>query len=361
MAFRISSVMGTIGLLFACNNDYDLTPGTDIPDEPDSDAEFDGGGVRGRICAPNEQSWIAGADVWIDHEFGRATTTTDADGYFTLTGVPDGTYTVNVEKGAFTTTFEVTITAGEILVLEEDQCIQDHEVRIAVITGTYDSIEHVLDRLGITYTVIAGGNADVYGPGSSLGDGQTAYSFLSNAAQLAQYDILFFNCGMNDAWTSVDRAGISQNLRDFVANGGSIYASDWAHFAVEGPFPSFVDFIGDDNDAVAPRVGMDGSYTGVVRDPAIASALGSTSASLYFDLPIWAAMQAAGNSGDVMIEGNFRYNEDPWGFNPDQSLYGPLAVKTRSFGGTVLYTTFHNEAQTTRDMDVILQEIIFHL
>lgn len=349
------------GAFVACTPDYDLSPDVDVSDGTETDPDFEGGGVRGRICAPNEQTWIAGADVWIDHEFGRASTTTDADGYFTLTGVPAGTHVVNVEKGSFRTSFEVTVVDGEIFVMEEEQCIQSHEVRIAVITGTYDSIEHVLDRLGITYDVIYGGNADVYGPSNNVGDGYEAYAFLTDTARLAQYDMLFFNCGMNDNWTRVDRAGISQNLRDFVANGGSIYASDWAHFAVEGPFPNFVDFIGDDNDAAAPRVGVEGHYTGVVRDPAIASALGSTSAALYFDLPIWVAMQSAPNAADVMIEGNFRYNTDPYGFSPDQSIYAPLAAKTRTYGGTVLYTTFHNESQTTRDMDVILQEIIFHL
>ncbi len=342
---RNLAIAGLLALPLACGpTDYQLDPDTDtlIGDDPEN---FDGGGVEGRICAPSENAWIAGALVYVDHEFGRAQTTTDSDGFFTLTGVPEGTHTVHVEKGSFSTDFEVTIAVGEIITLDEEECIRDEEVNIAVVTGLFDSIEDVLDRLGIEYTTIDG-----------LG-GQSN-TFMSDPTQLEQYDIIFFNCGMDESWIWSSQTTVAQNLRDFVSNGGSIYASDWAYFTVEASHPNMLDFHGDDYDSEAAKVGNEGFVTGTVKDPTIASALGSGTASLNYDLGIWVAVTSASDQDYVLLEGTYGYSDF---FGGSGSHFGPLAAKMQSGSGTVLYTTFHNEAQTTADMDVILQEIIFHL
>ncbi|MBK9371940.1 MAG: carboxypeptidase regulatory-like domain-containing protein [Deltaproteobacteria bacterium] len=74
------------------------------------------GSVTGRICDPSGGLWIVGATVTLSADLNgdgtidvEITTTTDADGYYTLTGVPDGTWLVRVEKGSFSVEFEVTV------------------------------------------------------------------------------------------------------------------------------------------------------------------------------------------------------------------------------------------------------------
>ncbi len=345
MTSRFLIIAALLALPIACAQpDQGFVSDIDV-DTPVDDVDYDAGGVSGRICFNDESTWLAGADVYIDHDFGRAQTTTDSDGYFTLTGVPPGTWSVVVEKGSFTTTFDVDIVVDEILVLEESECLDDGEVNILVVTGLFDSIELVLDRLNIEYTLVDGINASIV-------------NFMSDPAQLEQYDIIFFNCGMDESWIYTNQDVVGSNIADFVTNGGSIYASDWAFYIVEASHPNMVDFIGDDFDQDAPKVGVEGFYSATVRDANIASALGSGSAMLNYDLPVWVAMQGVSDSNYIMIEGTFDWS-DIWGTYATH--FGPLAAKMDSGNGRVLYTTFHNEAQTTSDMDVILQEIIFHL
>ena len=343
--YRTTFVLGVLSLFYACTPDYTVSEQPDV-ENPLDDPDFEGGGVTGRVCAPAEHVWVAGADVWIEHDYGTASTQTDTDGYFTLTGVPAGTYTVNIQKGAFQTELSVEIIDGELTVLSEDTCLQDEDVQIAVVTGMYDSIEHVLDRLGIEYDLVYGD----WGP--------DATTFLTDPARLDQYDIIFFNCGMSEDWIYTHESVVAQNLRDYVANGGAFYASDWAYYTVEASHPQKFDFFGDDTDSEGAKIGEEGLVTATVKDADIASALGSATASINYDLPIWAGMQASSNPSYVMLEGVVSTG-DYWGNT--QTLNAPLAAKSNDAGGTVLFTSFHNEAQSTSDMDVILQEIIFDL
>ena len=62
-------------------------------------------------------------------------------------------------------------------------------------------------------------------------------------------------------------------------------------------------------------------------------------------------------NGEVLIEGEYTYSE---GLFNSANRTAPLAYRMQD-NGTVIYTTFHNEQQTTVDMSVILQEIILSL
>ena len=64
-----------------------------------------GGELRGRVCAPNGSTWLANASVCVDTSMGPICGQTDANGRFSLAGVPVGTYTVHVAAGSFTTDF----------------------------------------------------------------------------------------------------------------------------------------------------------------------------------------------------------------------------------------------------------------
>jgi len=118
-----------------------------------------------------------------------------------------------------------------------------------------------------------------------------------------------------------------------------------------------IDFMGDDYDSEAAKIGVAGVVNATIRDPAMASALGSNSATLNYDLDVWVTMQGVSDPSYTLVEGPFQ-TADWFDYTNE---YGPLAAKMSVGNGRVLFTTFHNESQSTADMDTILQEIIFHL
>lgn len=345
-----------IALLATGCSEYDLTDGTEGEEvgndtdgtDPDGDGDPDvvegDGGVRGRICAPSENTYVSGATVWVDVDGTLITTTTDADGWFTLEGLPTGDHVVHVEKGSFATEFTVAVTDGEITELAVEECFSADDVAIAVVTGQYDSIQVVLDHLGFDYTLING----VSGSGH--------VNLLRSPTELEKYDVIFFNCGMSDAWTSY-QSEIASNIRDYVQNGGSVYTSDWSYFLAEVAYPDMIDYVGEDAWSGSAYVGMPGMVHGTVKDPAMITALGSDQAELNYDLDAWAAPLSLGTGAKTLINGSFDYFEG-WSTS---TANGPLAARMKDGNGQILYTSFHNEQQSTLDMDVLLQEIILSL
>jgi hypothetical protein len=354
-------MLAALMLLGGCS-EYDIHASTDTnngagdddvdPNNGDSknDPNAEKGGVTGRICAPSQNVYIANAEVWIQFTDGsRISTTTDGDGYFTLDDVPEGIHTVYVSKGSFSTQFEVKIEADTITTLAEEECLEG-DINVAVVTGDYDDVGAILDSLGIDY--------DMY-DGTFYGGGQYA-NLLGNPSKMASYDIIFFNCGMDDSWSygygPISLNEIRQNVRQFVQGGGSIYASDWAYFMIEAPFPNMVTFVGNDNTYGNAQVGESGFYTVEVLDPALKSILGSSSATINYDLPAWVVPEKASDS-EVLVRGTVSYYEN---YVNLKTRMVPLLLAGDD-NGRALFTSFHNEAQTTIDMDKILREIVFSL
>ena len=72
------------------------------------------GDIIGRICDTAGDGWVVGATVWVSIDLDgdgvedmNIEATTDGDGYFTLEEVPPGTHIIMVEKGSFSTSFQV--------------------------------------------------------------------------------------------------------------------------------------------------------------------------------------------------------------------------------------------------------------
>lgn len=339
---------------FGCS-DYELSghqeptepqeePQEDVPeDEGTPEEATEPGAVKGRICSPSTAAWVAGADVWIETGSEKILTETDGEGWFLLEPVPAGTWTVKVEKGSFSTQFEVLVEEGKTTELATEECLSTEDVKIAVVTGAYDSIEKVLDRLGFEYTLIQGRS------------GSAHVDFMRDPSQLGKYDIIFFNCGMNDNWENY-RSEVSSNISDYVKAGGSVYTSDWSYFVAEVAFPNMADFYGDDGQHGAAYVGEMGKVTAEVLDSDMQIALGKNSATLDYNLSMWAVMEQV-TEGDELLRGNIKYL-DGWNYS---SMTAPLAVRKNSGSGQMLYTSFHNEAQSTGDMDRLLEEVILSL
>lgn len=309
----------------------------DPPDAPPDDPAT--GAIHGRVCEPDAEGWVVGASVSVDTADGPIATTTDADGWFTLEDVPPGSYEIVVKKGSFVTAVAAEVRPGETTELQSGEtCLEQGELEIAVVAGTYDHIQDILDELGLTYDLIA--RADTL-------------DLLRDPAALGAYDLVFFNCGASDSWLQHEDE-VAGNLEAFVSDGGSVYASDLAYYLVEAAFPAPIEFEGNDNQAYAAAVGKPDTVDATVVDPAMQLALGSADAEIDFELGGWAAMTSVGANVDVLLEGTYRYGA---GDRQD----GPLAVRFAHGAGTVAFTSFHNESQVNVDVSQLLNEIVLSL
>lgn len=311
--------------------------GEPLVEEPP--AEVLTGDLNGQICDPSGEGHVAGAHVYVDLDDGsRIEAWTDGEGRFVLEGLPVGRHEVHVEKGSFQTVFVVEMAAGEVW-LSEEECL-DPDLSIAVLAGSYDLIEELLDEHGLTH--------DLY-----PNQGTAQADLLRDATRLASYDIVFLDCGMSDDWRTWEDA-VGANLRGYVQSGGSLYASDWAFYAIEAAFPGSIDFLGDDHFPEGAFGGDSGMVSAEVLDPNMVALLGTDQAQIHYNLAGWAIAEGVGSTSEVLLRGRV----PTWTGAPISDA--PLAVRF-SEGGTVIFTTFHNEAQLTADMRVLLGEIILSL
>lgn len=332
----------------SCGSENDLFAGERAPDgtkEPltgTQEIPEGASALKGRVCTPDGQGPVVFADVTVHHDGGPSTTQTDSDGAFSLVGLPPGTWEVQIQKGSFEIWEEVVLERGATtdLSLDSQGCIpvEQGEVKIAVVTGAYDHIGDILSFMGFSFDTVRGVGGTDY------------VDFLRDPGALARYDIVFFNCGMGERWLD-HQAEISGNLKDYVRSGGSIYASDWAYYLVESGWPNQHEFVGPDQSPYGAQVGNRQDLLADVIDPAMSAALGSDTAQIKYNLGGWAAIEST--SGDTLLEGVYRYNGN--------QQRGPLATRFEDGSGTVLYTSFHNESQSTNDMVILLQEIILSL
>jgi hypothetical protein len=316
------------------------------------------GSITGQICEPGGGDWAVNARVWLAaDEDGdgiydwQVEDYTDAEGRFTLDPVLSGTWTVHVEKGSWSDQFDVVFLGGTYE-LTEPECLDPESVNVAVVEGEYDDIGAILDGMDIDY--------DTY-------NAYTYLDLLEDPAALAEYDIIFFNCGMSFSWMD-DQDIVADNLRAFVEDGGSVYASDWAYGLVEAGWPSAMDVNGAetlwdpasfDYTRLAPFVGVEGSVDATVEDPTMQTVLGSTTRITY-DLGSWVVVESTDAS--VLLTGDvWTYSLDGADLVVDDEIEdAPLAVRIED-GGTIIYTTFHNEAVRTLEVEEALEEIILAL
>lgn len=328
----------------------------------------DPGTITGRVCDPGEGRGIFNARVWVVLVFGDGTTadvetTTDIDGNFTLEDVPVGTYDVQIARGSFSgEVADVEVLEAEDTDIAGETCIQP-EVKATVYTG-HDNVEEVLTKLGFTnFTLVdthsAFGEHDEDTPSwlvEEFGD----YSLFSDN------DILFINCGSHE-W-AVDNAdpaeldGAFANLRTFVAQGGSIYMSDWSYDLFEELWPDAVNWLGDDNVRNEAELGVQQIFVGDVVDNDLRAVLGRDRASLRYDLGRIAMPKELGPGSRAMITAAIE-SEDPDGGSNLDLLEVPVLLEHQPADaeGRVIYTTFHNGGSNTEAMDEVLRAIIFSL
>jgi hypothetical protein len=243
--------------------------------------------------------------------------------------------------------------------------------KMAVTPAGYDDIGDILTQLNF--------NADVI-----------QESDLSDLVKLKQYEVVYINCsaGLDNYVTEA-----APVLNQYVKEGGVIYASDYANYLIQTAFPGKINFYGASSATEytasnSARIGSAGKVTAKVVDSGLASVLGKTSAEVNFDLGSWAVIDSAGVGTKVHIVGPVSiYDSGTGGYSQEymdelsnldysnpkaiEDFYAkyqngatsssssstqekPYVVSFSEGEGEVLFTSFHNEAQKTTDMEKLV-------
>lgn len=332
------------------------------------------GSVSGQVCDPGEGRGLAGARVYVlvGSRQEVVETETASDGTFTLEGVPVGEHTVYIARGSFSTEVSGVIVEEELdTPLSEEECLAPEDVTMIVFDG-HDNVQQVLGRLGYAgFDVV-----DTHHEWDDRDD--TTSSWIIDAfgdyESFSAYDIVFINCAAHEwaidvAYPTADIDQALGNLRRFVAEGGSLYLSDWSYDLLEELYPDAVDWAYDDNAWNAAEVGLAQEFLASVEDDALLSFLGGQNEVLLrYDLGRIAMPRTLGPGSrplllaDILAEGETE--EEPLSFNRVPVL---LEHRPEVFGadpdsvGRVIFTTFHNGDSNTVDMDEVLRAIVFSL
>lgn len=281
------------------------------------------GSVTGRVFAPDGKTAVSDALIYVPTDQSRAVslrsgagraapepaiieTRTDANGNFVLTGVPVGDTVVKILKGQWLIKTIVPVTAGGTSTIPVAQTTLPitgtGAAKIAVVLGTFDRMEDVLAKLGLGE--VENGHLkpgtqtfDIYGEsfGSTTGSRGSVNDLVSDAAKLAQYDIVFFDCGADEE--PLENATVRQNLRSYVQNGGNLYVTDLAYDYIEQTIPEAIDFFGEDGVAIGTAESSGSAEVGI-------SGVASNADVLDDNLRNWLSARGALRSdGKIHIEG----------------------------------------------------------
>ena len=222
-------------------------------------------------------------------------------------------------------------------------------LRLAVTTPpwkNFDDMGGLLDSLGAGYH---------YTP-ISLDD-------LLDANRLSKFDVVFAACAsaprewMERRLRKAERANtavfaakpeivdrLRESLRNFVSQGGTLYASDYQFDLLRIAFDDLVD---------PSKVGSGGKQTlqADVVDSGLKKRLGPT-IQLLFDKSGWRPAAFTGSEVTTYLQGTYRLLDG-------QRQTGPLLVTFPVERGMVVFTSFHNNAQSSEVEKELLRYLVF--
>lgn len=359
------------------------------------------GAVKGIVCAPNAQIFVANALVTItvvdcDGTVKSYQTMSESDGTYYFPSVPCGMHTVHVKAGQFEKTYAVQVKSGQLndhTGAAYKLCFAAGSVPIAVWWGQWDDQQELVDELGFDFTYY-NFEWEYFNEDINPADIE-AVQVLRDPVLLAQYKILFFNCG-SAALKYVNMfPEIEDNLRDFVLAGGSMYASDLSWAYIEGAFPDAIDFYGS-NDLPSGAMTSDGpqqvqgqqTYPATVEDGNLAAYVGVASFDTFYGPGPLIAIEAPGADTQLHVSGVVHVDPPSPAVCGDgvcdsseiiplctadcASIFdvddyaehdGPMVLSFRpgTNSGSVIYTTFHNDEQADELMKKILYYLVFLL
>jgi hypothetical protein len=180
-----------------------------------------------------------------------------------------------------------------------------------------------------------------------LGDGYkfdeiTEKQIVGEQVRLQDYDVVFLTCAHAGSDAMRDR------LRNYVAEGGILYASDWRYDDIAAAFPDV---------KAEALIGQGDKQTleAEVVDAALRDRLKSPKITLRFDMPEWKTAAFGGPRVKVLLQGSYMR------MNNALRATAPLMVKFTFDKGTVFFTSFHNEKQNSDVEKELLQYLVFSL
>ncbi len=309
-----------------------------------------GGAVEGYIATKNGKFPLGGIHVYIK-ETPDKNTYSNSEGYFKIGGIEKGEKTLVISSGSIKVEKAINIQEGKtVTISDKNNPIKlGSELKIAVVYGTYDRIQEILDTIGFRQS---------YTPDTG------AYVVFDNVLEflkssyLNDFNICFINCGALDEDTLYYNSDLKQKLITWISGGHSLYASDWAYTVIEACFPDYIDFFSNDTFPGSARQGHDGIIPATIQNEELKHHLGKKNVLINFNLPGWAIIDNVNSNLGletwITADTIFVY--------PDQHRQNvPIMVHFIYNEGRVLYTSFHNEPQVTDDMVKILIRVIYGL
>jgi hypothetical protein len=220
-------------------------------------------------------------------------------------------------------------------------------LRLAVTpeNAQFDDVGRLLDTLGEAYSYR-----------------QMPFDDLLELSKLELFDIVFVTCsGYPENWLGESSGGQLRGqalygpneatfakakvaIRQFVSNGGTLYASDRHYNLTARCFPEFVD--------TATRAsGAAQAVKAQVEDTGLREIIGSE-IDLTFDQDGWEPAAFAGEGLTSYLQGVFKSTDG-------ESKTAPLLVKFPHGNGSVIFTSFHNEKQTSEKEKLLLKYLVF--
>jgi hypothetical protein len=178
---------------------------------------------------------------------------------------------------------------------------------------------------------------------------------IKRPGKLESAQVLFLNCAGIPSRDPFVR-DTAPTIRRFVEQGGTVYASDWAVTTIQTAFPGILEF---------DKRGRSGEMHCTVRDRGLQEMIGRQ-VDVRFNTSWWRVIKVD-PSVRVFVTGTDEYaDEDDLDAlllddeDDDFSARGKLPIVwTFSCGkGHVLYTSFHNEAQTSEKEKALLRFLV---
>jgi len=215
-----------------------------------------------------------------------------------------------------------------------------YAINIAVTSVGSDNIGAILTNMGYPWTEIS--DTD-----------------LTDYEKIKDFDVIFANCSGGAYYYAEDAA---EPLQEFVQNGGSLYASDFAFLYIAEAFPGHVDFY------EPPRIGLEGDVEAEVIDAGLANYLDPAdppaTIDIFFNLASWVPVEGVAPTTTVYLTGDIEvYDFDAFDMDDFTRLVedSPLTVSFKPYedsAGTVIYTAFHNHAQIDDIGEKLLEYLV---
>lgn len=282
------------------------------------------GTVVGQVFSKNGLEKIQGASVTVANLSNSPQTVTDIEGKYSLAGVPSGSQSLLIKKGLFQSTVSIDVVAGETTTAPQANI--EVTGKLGFVPGEYDNIQQIIrDDLG--YAIDSLSSSD-----------------LNDAGKLANYKAIFLNCGLDES-PFYTGAGLTE-LKNFIQNGGSVYASDWAGEFIEFMFPDKI---------TIETSGAEQTITATIIDQNLKNFIGKETVVINFDMGGWGEIVSTDQSVTSLLIADYT------SYVSGELTNKPLAVSFTHGTGKVIYTAFHNEANVTSDAIKVLIGFLYSL